>query len=88
LQTLLAKYGIHRPSDLAHVLAIDRRYAWMLWKGKRQFTPTLALKLYEDKHIPIHELFRAPADPQPLPRGRPPGSRSIPKPPKRRGPRR
>jgi transcriptional regulator with XRE-family HTH domain len=71
LQTLLSHYGIHRPIELARVLSIDRRYAWMIWQGKRQFTPTLALKLYDAKGIPIHELLRAPAAPQPLPRGRP-----------------
>ena len=72
LQTLLSNYGIHRPIDLARAIDIDRRYAWMLWWGKRQFTPTLALKLYERKGVPIHDLFRAPANPKPLPRGRPP----------------
>jgi hypothetical protein len=71
LQTLLSHYGIQRPIDLARAIDIDRRYAWMLWWGKRQFTPTLALKLYERKGVPIHDLFRAPADPKPLPRGRP-----------------
>jgi hypothetical protein len=71
LQTLLSNYGIHRPIDLARALDIDRRYAWMLWQGKRLFTSTLALRLYERKGIPIHELLRAPVDPQPLPRGRP-----------------
>jgi hypothetical protein len=71
LQTLLSHYGIHRPIDLARAIDIDRRYAWMLWWGKRQFTPTLALKLYERKGVPIHDLFRAPADAKPLPRGRP-----------------
>jgi hypothetical protein len=71
LQTLLSAYGIHRPIDLAHALGIDRRYAWMIWRGKRRFTPEHALTLYDSKGIPIHELFRAPADPKPLPRGRP-----------------
>jgi hypothetical protein len=71
LQTLLSDYGINRPIDLARALGIDRRYAWMLWQGKRQFTSALALKLYEHKGIPIHELLRAPVDPKPLPRGRP-----------------
>jgi hypothetical protein len=71
LQTLLSNYGIKRPIDLARALDIDRRYAWMLWQGRRTFTPTLALRLYERKGVPIHELFRAPAEPKPLPRGRP-----------------
>ena len=72
LQALLQDYGMHRPIDLAHAVDIDRRYAWMLWHGHRKFTAKLALRLYETKGIPIHDLLRAQADPRPVPKGRPP----------------
>jgi hypothetical protein len=74
LQELLKTYGIHRPSDLAHAAAIDRRHAWLIWHGKSRIGGTLALRLYESKGIPIHELLRAnpePNDDRPLPKGRP-----------------
>src|SRR5918999_6111466 len=74
LQELLKTYGIHRPSDLAHAAAIDRRHAWLIWHGKTRIGGTLALRLYESKGIPIHELLRAAAEPDPdnpPPRGRP-----------------
>jgi hypothetical protein len=71
LQELLQQYGMKRPIDLAHAVDIDRRYAWMLWHGHRKFTARLALKLYESKGIPIHELLRAQVAPEPVPRGRP-----------------
>jgi hypothetical protein len=58
----------------------------MLWKGYRQFTPTLAMKLYEDKGVPIHDLFRAPPDPKPLKRGRPTKAQEAPKPAQGRRP--
>ena len=48
----LSNYGIRRPIDLARALDIDRRYAWVLWWGKRQFTSTLALKLYDREGSP------------------------------------
>jgi plasmid maintenance system antidote protein VapI len=72
LQALLQQYSMKRPIDLARALDIDRRYAWMLWHGHRKFTAKLALRLYEEKGIPIHELLRAQVAPEPVPRGRPP----------------
>ena len=74
LQELLKTYGIHRPSDLAHAAGIDRRHAWLIWHGKNRIGGTLALRLYESKGIPIHELLRAEAEPDhlnPPPKGRP-----------------
>jgi transcriptional regulator with XRE-family HTH domain len=77
LQELLKTHGIHRPSELAEAAGIDRRYAWMLWHGKRRFSSRLALLLYDRKGIPVHELLRAtpatdtPPEERP-PRGRPP----------------
>jgi hypothetical protein len=74
LQELLKTYGIHRPSELAHAARIDRRHAWLIWHGKTRIGGTLALRLYESKGIPIHELLRAAAEPDPYnppPRGRP-----------------
>jgi transcriptional regulator with XRE-family HTH domain len=77
LQELLKTHGIHRPSDLAETVEIDRRYAWMLWHGKRRFSKRLALLLYDRKGIPMHELLRSvpatdtPPEDRP-PRGRPP----------------
>ena len=74
LQELLKTYGIHRPSDLAHAAGIDRRHAWLIWHGKNRIGATLALRLYESKGIPIHELLRAEAEPDPHhppPKGRP-----------------
>ena len=74
LQELLKTYGIHRPSDLAHAAGIDRRHAWLIWHGKNRIGGTLALRLYESKGIPIHELLRAEAEPDPRnppPKGRP-----------------
>jgi transcriptional regulator with XRE-family HTH domain len=74
LQELLNTYGIHRPSDLAHAAGIDRRHAWLIWHGKNRIGATLALRLYESKGIPIHELLRAAAEPDPRhppPKGRP-----------------
>jgi hypothetical protein len=40
-------------------------------KGRRKFTTDQALKLYEEKGIPIHEFLRAEVAPKPVPRGRP-----------------
>jgi hypothetical protein len=74
LQALLKTYGIHRPSDLAHAASIDRRHAWLIWHGKNRIGGTLALRLYESKGIPIHELLRVEVDPNdnpPSPKGRP-----------------
>lgn len=74
LQELLKTYGIHRPSDLAHAAGVDRRHAWLIWHGKNRIGGILALRLYESKGIPIHELLRAEAEPDsrnPPPKGRP-----------------
>jgi plasmid maintenance system antidote protein VapI len=71
LQELLNTYRIHRPSDLAQAAQIDRRHAWMIWHGKRGIGPKLALRLFERRGIPIHELLRAKAAPTMSPRGRP-----------------
>jgi len=74
LQELLKTYGIHRPSDLAHAAGIDRRHAWLIWHGKSRIGGTLALRLYESKGIPIHEVLRAAVEPDrtnPSPKGRP-----------------
>jgi hypothetical protein len=74
LQELLKTYGIHRPSDLAHAASIDRRHAWLIWHGKSRIGGTLALRLYESKGIPIHEVLRAEVEPtpqKPSPKGRP-----------------
>jgi hypothetical protein len=72
LQTLLQSYGVSRPADLADILDVDRRYAWALWHGKRRFSTRMALKLYEAKQIPIHELLQAQVVRTPLPKGRRP----------------
>ena len=72
LQTLLQTYGVSRPADLAEILDVDRRYAWALWHGKRRFSTRLALKLYDAKGVPVHELLRAQVVRSPLPRGRRP----------------
>jgi plasmid maintenance system antidote protein VapI len=72
LQTLLQTYGVSRPADLADILDVDRRYAWALWHGKRHFSTRMALKLYDAKGIPVHELLRAQIVRSPLPKGRRP----------------
>ena len=72
LQELLAQYGIKRPSDLALAAQIDRRHAWMIWHGTRRIGHKLALRLYESKGIPIHDLLRAELKaPVDTPKGRP-----------------
>jgi plasmid maintenance system antidote protein VapI len=72
LQTLLQNYGVSRPADLADILGVDRRYAWALWHGKRGFSTKMALKLYDSKGVPVHELLRAQVVKSPLPKGRRP----------------
>jgi len=71
LATLLEQHSIRTPADLAAVLSISRAYAWQLMHGRRKFTAAQALRLYEVKGIPIHDLLRAYAGPQSFPRGRP-----------------
>ena len=82
MQTLLQSYGVSRPADLADILGVDRRYAWALWHGKRGFSSKMALKLYDAKGVPVHELLRARVVKSPLPKGR----RPKPRPPQREGP--
>jgi transcriptional regulator with XRE-family HTH domain len=72
LQSLLQSYGVSRPADLADILGVDRRYAWALWHGKRRFSTNMALKLYDAKKIPMHELLRATISKDPIPKGRRP----------------
>jgi transcriptional regulator with XRE-family HTH domain len=73
LKALLEAYGMTRPADLADALGIDRRHAWLIWWGEQGLSRPLALKLYEEKGIPLDQLLRAtgkPArDPQ-TPKGR------------------
>lgn len=71
MDTLLEQHSIRQPADLAAVLDISRAYAWQLIHGKRKFTAAQALRLYQAKGIPIHELLQAQIDPKPAPRGRP-----------------
>jgi plasmid maintenance system antidote protein VapI len=72
LQELLRSKGITRPSELAHVLGVDRRSAWRIWHGKRRIGARMALRLFERLGISVHELLRAEAAPDQPPRGRPP----------------
>jgi transcriptional regulator with XRE-family HTH domain len=72
LQELLRSKGITKPAELAHVLGVDRRYAWRIWHGQRKIGARLALRLFEQLGIPVHEILRAEAAPEASPRGRPP----------------
>ena len=76
MSEVLKRYGMHRPYDLAKAVGIGRRYAWMLWHGHRRMSARLALKLYETKGVPIHELLQAQPEDESTkdkaPRGRPP----------------
>jgi transcriptional regulator with XRE-family HTH domain len=71
LDQLLERHSIRQPADLAAVLNISRAYAWQLMHGRRKFTADQAVRLYEEKGVPIYELLRAQIDPKPAPRGRP-----------------
>jgi hypothetical protein len=71
LQELLRRYGISRPIELAHVLGVDRRYASMIWTGKRRLGAKLAMKLWQEKGVPVHEALQAYVEQVPTPRGRP-----------------
>jgi transcriptional regulator with XRE-family HTH domain len=71
LQELLRSKGITKPGELAQALKVDRRYAWRIWHGQRKIGAKLALRLFERLGIPVHEILRAEADPQPVPKGRP-----------------
>jgi transcriptional regulator with XRE-family HTH domain len=82
LQELFRAYGITRPSELATAAQIDRRYAWMIWHGKRRIGRKLALRLFDEKGIPLELLLRTPPAQEPkTPRGRPPTSRRRRQPP-------
>jgi transcriptional regulator with XRE-family HTH domain len=70
LQQLLQNHGITRPIELADILGVHPHYAWALWHGKRRFSTRTALKLYQKKGIPIHELLEAQVQPEPVPKGR------------------
>jgi transcriptional regulator with XRE-family HTH domain len=71
LQELLRRKGITKPGELAHVLGVDRRYAWRIWHGQRKLGGRLALRLFERTGIPVHEILLAKAAPAASPRGRP-----------------
>jgi hypothetical protein len=71
LQALLRQYGITRPIELARAIGVDRRYASLIWTGKRRLGAKLAMKLWREKGVPIHEALEASVEPVPTPRGRP-----------------
>jgi plasmid maintenance system antidote protein VapI len=87
LHELFHTYGITRPADLAAILKVHNHYAWALWHGKRRFSTKTAMKLYEARGIPIHELLQATVEPGEVPRGRPKGGKNRPRkqPPKKGG---
>ncbi len=63
MKTLLTRHGMTQPSDLADVLKIDRRHAWLLWWGKQGLSRTMALRLFEATKIPLEHLLRATGEP-------------------------
>jgi hypothetical protein len=78
LKALLETYGMTRPADLAHMLGIDRRHAWLIWWGEQGLSRDLALKLFERTQIPLEQLLRAtgkPAKDHRTPKGRRPHPR-------------
>jgi hypothetical protein len=68
---LLREYGITRPSELAHALGVDRRYASMVWRGQRRLGAKLAMRLWKAKQIPLERILQEEAEDVPTPRGRP-----------------
>jgi hypothetical protein len=78
LKALLEAHGMRQPADLADVLEIDRRHAWLIWWGKQGLSRDLALKLYDRRGIPLDQLLRATGkplkDPR-IPKGRRPRQR-------------
>jgi hypothetical protein len=75
LKTLLTRHGMKQPSDLADVLKIDRRHAWLLWWGEQGLSRTMALRLFEATKIPLEQLLRAtdkPTKDHRTPKGRRP----------------
>ena len=75
LKALLEAHGMMQPADLADVLGIDRRHAWLIWWGKQGLSRDLALRLYDRKGIPLDQLLRASGKPtkdHQAPRGRRP----------------
>jgi hypothetical protein len=78
LKALLEAHGMTQPADLADVLEIDRRHAWLIWWGKQGLSRDLALKLYDRRGIPLDQLLRAtgrPTKDHQMPKGRRPGGR-------------
>jgi plasmid maintenance system antidote protein VapI len=72
LSELFKKHGIDRPADLVALLGVTRQYAWQLWHGTRKFTPDQALKLFDERGVPMEQLYRAETAPvAPVPKGRP-----------------
>ena len=72
LQALLRKYGITRPIELARAIDVDRRYASLIWTGKRHIGAKLALRLWKAKGIPIQDILQEDVAHEPTPKGRPP----------------
>jgi hypothetical protein len=78
LKALLEAHGMRRPADLADVLEIDRRHAWLIWWGEQGLSRKLALKLYDRRGIPLDQLLRATGKPvkdHRTPKGRRPRQR-------------
>jgi hypothetical protein len=75
LKALLEAHGMTRPADLADVLQIDRRHAWLIWWGEQGLSRALTLKLYERTGIPLEQLMRATDKPLKDKRGTPKGRR-------------
>jgi transcriptional regulator with XRE-family HTH domain len=71
LQALLREYGITRPIELARALGVDRRYASMVWRGKRRLGGKLAMRLWRAKQIPLEKILEEEAEDVPTPKGRP-----------------
>jgi hypothetical protein len=71
LQALLREYGITRPIELARALGVDRRYASMVWRGKRRLGGKLAMRLWRAKKIPLDKLLQEEVEDVQTPRGRP-----------------
>jgi len=89
LKALLEANGMTQPADLADVLEIDRRHAWLIWWGKQGLSRDLALKLYDRRGIPLDQLLRATGKPtkdHQMPKGRRPGRSRPPNRPPGEGP--
>jgi transcriptional regulator with XRE-family HTH domain len=89
LKALLEAHGMTQPADLADVLEIDRRHAWLIWWGKQGLSRDLALKLYDRRGIPLDQLLRTTGKPtkdHQMPKGRRPGRHRPPHRPPGEGP--